>query len=909
MNQEAPLNHDQQDPIRSRHHNTMPDILPTPYPIPPYRTVDIPRTKRTRSSRSCDFCRKRKIRCDGNSTKPCSSCLNANIKCVFSTEQKKRGPNTSYIDVLETRLKRLENYIEKLNQNQDSKLPDTTSALTSAEVGTSRSSSSPDPDPSSVATTATTTATAPPERDITDEVEGMTENMESLNIIDYDRSRYIGISAGIHLLDEALLQYSGANHGMEPWSINKVNEDKDEHIMMKPQEIEVSSPKHPENNSQNRFEPFKDIELMTPELADRLVQQYFTWIHPYVPMINKIAFLEQYYHQNPVPADRYLLYAVCAVGARVVNHHEGDSKANDGAVHVSTETTVKLRKIFRARADKVMEVAHKRSGISTIQTLLLLSVFREFSGDDAEDTSHWFTGSMAIRMAQDLGLHRNTSRWRIPEDERELRRRIWYIAYTVDRWVAAELGRPMSILDHEFDVDLPSPYELGAPVQSTCDDASEQGIIPTMIREAQEAYTSRVPVYTDYIHFITLGHILGQVLLGLHSPRTKDAGRQNSEVVRHLECSLAQWAMDLPENMQYEYPNGKGTLKAALACLCYSCVSLLLFRPFITGSSESEVFTTEQANEQCIRAANNILKLGDDLGIDLLLWSPWSVAATAHFQAAIIFLYNTRTKNPSISEQGRANFLQCAAIYQQDASLGASKIARLLLAASECFRTPSHQKQPMETNVTAMSSNGGDPIHWVHDPVNHRDQANIPLQGSTEDAKLEQEIGNHSTQYLSTMDTMGESSRGNTYAMSLDEQQKLHNRSLLLAASISTRPEDIFLFPMPRGSANTNPLNAPLPNAPALDMADTSMLLAEHNTLQDPALHIPATMSNPPASVAFDQHPPSTDNFFPTSYHESAPSNFMPIFGSDLFGTDMSSGHPSSELPLWDIPMDARWHT
>lgn len=36
-------------------------------------TIDIP-LKRTRAKRSCDFCRKRKARCDADHTIPCSNC-------------------------------------------------------------------------------------------------------------------------------------------------------------------------------------------------------------------------------------------------------------------------------------------------------------------------------------------------------------------------------------------------------------------------------------------------------------------------------------------------------------------------------------------------------------------------------------------------------------------------------------------------------------------------------------------------------------------------------------------------------------------------------------------------------------------------------------------------------------------
>jgi hypothetical protein len=40
----------------------------------PVESVIVTPLKRTRAKRSCDFCRKRKARCDADHTVPCSNC-------------------------------------------------------------------------------------------------------------------------------------------------------------------------------------------------------------------------------------------------------------------------------------------------------------------------------------------------------------------------------------------------------------------------------------------------------------------------------------------------------------------------------------------------------------------------------------------------------------------------------------------------------------------------------------------------------------------------------------------------------------------------------------------------------------------------------------------------------------------
>ncbi|KAK9474541.1 glucose-responsive transcription factor [Dipodascopsis tothii] len=73
----------------------------------------VPR-KRSKVSRACDECRRKKIRCDASSdggVGQCSSCHRVGEKCSFSRVPMKRGPSKGYIKELEDRLNSLENSI------------------------------------------------------------------------------------------------------------------------------------------------------------------------------------------------------------------------------------------------------------------------------------------------------------------------------------------------------------------------------------------------------------------------------------------------------------------------------------------------------------------------------------------------------------------------------------------------------------------------------------------------------------------------------------------------------------------------------------------------------------------------------------------------------------------------------
>ncbi|KAF2670128.1 hypothetical protein BT63DRAFT_454307 [Microthyrium microscopicum] len=75
--------------------------------------------KRKKTSRACDSCRKKKIRCDA-ATNPCLNCVNYQVPCVFTRVDKPRKtPRRSgkRIDELESRLGRMENMLTELHSS------------------------------------------------------------------------------------------------------------------------------------------------------------------------------------------------------------------------------------------------------------------------------------------------------------------------------------------------------------------------------------------------------------------------------------------------------------------------------------------------------------------------------------------------------------------------------------------------------------------------------------------------------------------------------------------------------------------------------------------------------------------------------------------------------------------------
>lgn len=118
---------------------------------------------------------------------------------------------------------------------------------------------------------------------------------------------------------------------------------------------------------------------------------------------------------------------------------------------------------YLAEAKRLLDLSYSSSRPATCQALLLMG-YREIGiGAMAQA---WLYIGMAIRMAQDLGLHKNADQWThsgaslFTRVELQERRRIWYACVIMDKYVSTYVGRPLCILERDFDTELPSIDEV-----------------------------------------------------------------------------------------------------------------------------------------------------------------------------------------------------------------------------------------------------------------------------------------------------------------------------------------------------------------------------------------------------------------------------------------------------------------
>ncbi|KAK9778261.1 putative Transcription factor domain-containing protein [Seiridium cardinale] len=218
--------------------------------------------------------------------------------------------------------------------------------------------------------------------------------------------------------------------------------------------------------------------------ARRFVDAYFRNVNRAYPFVDRNKVLNDLetlgdFPQRKQDADSTLLYLIMAIGCTTLQR----------AGQVPVGTTSK----FEVAYPDIIQECLCRESIESIQILVLLALYSLF---DPLAPSAWSLVSIAARQAMLLGLTRRSSDGRsMSAAEIELRHRLLWSIYVLDRMMATSLGLPTALNDENMDVPLPG---------LTVDEFAS----PDRSQFASILQTSR--------HVITLRQIEGRILDQVH---------------------------------------------------------------------------------------------------------------------------------------------------------------------------------------------------------------------------------------------------------------------------------------------------------------------------------------------------------------------------------------------------------
>jgi len=186
------------------------------------------------------------------------------------------------------------------------------------------------------------------------------------------------------------------------------------------------------------------IPLPDRTFVTRLTTSYFEQIHPQFPFLHRPTYLEWEDRvfrsiaedESPDPICLFFVYVVASVGSL--------------ATPIASES---LPEALYASAEQLFEHVMCQNSLQSIQAILASAMY---SIRSPIGVSVWTLSGLALRQCIELGLHRKIA-WSKTESDvlkTQIRRRVFWCSYNLDRAAALTLGRPVGIADCDIDVDV-----------------------------------------------------------------------------------------------------------------------------------------------------------------------------------------------------------------------------------------------------------------------------------------------------------------------------------------------------------------------------------------------------------------------------------------------------------------------
>jgi hypothetical protein len=188
--------------------------------------------------------------------------------------------------------------------------------------------------------------------------------------------------------------------------------------------------------------------------ATRLVQHYFDKIFTTLPCLNESSFfgaVESVYRDEAAasPFDAFCVYMVLAVGTMSLSKSQDSMAAHNAACFVKS-------------ALEHVDTVITPSEIKGVQATLLLV---QYSMLEPTHFNSWYLIGVASRIMIDIGLHQEPLKpLQRRSAEMDLRRRVFYCVYTLDRSISMVLQRPFTFSDDSVLVSLPRASSPATPM-------------------------------------------------------------------------------------------------------------------------------------------------------------------------------------------------------------------------------------------------------------------------------------------------------------------------------------------------------------------------------------------------------------------------------------------------------------
>ncbi|KAF9094898.1 hypothetical protein BGX23_001404 [Mortierella sp. AD031] len=644
--------------------------------------------KRSKITKACDNCRRRRVKCDGTPD-GCGGCKAAKTQCVYTTSNTKRGPPKGYVEVIEDRLGKIENMLAGIVRKKKSLPPASITSSSSRNNNNEKATAGSDNDDndddnddnynyndndnaSIISTDLVEVKRQPPAsptlRGRSGSATAPPLGARHSPLVSRNRS----LTSLLPFSQESQVQHHMAAQANYPGPVSQADmaalTDMFEKLGTTSVRTTVPFPWLTPEQSQHYGRNYlqftaQSLEPALPPLARSfspslspdatldLINSFFDTFNTFLPLLHRPTFMKQWgrqscqfctphthqrhinmKHTQPQPHEAeahktHLQDPVAPLSPLLLNALLAVASKVSSNASQSQETSQGFFDAARLLLDDFLDVPR----VSTVQALCLMSQFHHQGQWKATRSSSYL--SLAIRMAHELGLNRDPEV--ISGPEADALRYLWWSMFILDHQFSAWLGLGLLMHGKESNVELPMEFS-----------SSQQDL-------------------RGFICLVRLVKILGSVLQ--HSYSTQSLPPQfggHDSMVSYIEGSLTSWLSNLSPEMRWLHPNGTGARRGSPASpmrspdairaaalgrangdiypaylyIVYNTTLILLHRPYIVGAAGSP--TAAQSNAICTGSGRAITDIAQGLEIARCSYVVNRFALYALLQAGVIHAMN-----------------------------------------------------------------------------------------------------------------------------------------------------------------------------------------------------------------------------------------------------------------------------
>ena len=192
------------------------------------------------------------------------------------------------------------------------------------------------------------------------------------------------------------------------------------------------------------------VSLPRKEITKYLYQIYIEHVQIFYPIVdvnhiaNSINMLYQRSGQISI-GDKYTIFMILSISSGFAAEKQQYVEMND----------VNTSKEYFLMAFKYLDDVVSTINIKSIGNILLLVIWCLCFKNQNVNENLWILTRHATSLCIQLGLHRNNPRWKLKSFELEMRNRLWWTCFILERQVALQTGRTLSIRSYAIDAELP----------------------------------------------------------------------------------------------------------------------------------------------------------------------------------------------------------------------------------------------------------------------------------------------------------------------------------------------------------------------------------------------------------------------------------------------------------------------